>query len=129
MLERGKRKKSQMMKINLKKKEYNILLVGVRGTCTNIYPCIPLKRHKNKYDIVIVILFRTGAEKRAFHVEDPPALPAFKWSHDGKFFARMTKVKLLLLLFTIYPVSGEFHLGILSGSPFQNSSRLPYRCK
>jgi len=34
---------------------------------------------------------RTGAEKRAFHVEDPPALPAFKWSHDGKFFARMTK--------------------------------------
>jgi len=40
---------------------------------------------------IIIWDTRTGAEKRAFHVEDPPALPAFKWSHDGKFFARMTK--------------------------------------
>jgi len=34
---------------------------------------------------------RTGARKRAFHADDPPMLPAFKWSHDDKFFARMTK--------------------------------------
>jgi len=34
---------------------------------------------------------RTGAKKRAFHAENPPILPAFKWSHDDKFFARMTK--------------------------------------
>jgi len=40
---------------------------------------------------IIIWDTRTGAEKRAFHAEDPPSLPAFKWSHDGKFFARMTK--------------------------------------
>jgi len=34
---------------------------------------------------------RTGMKKRAFHAEDPPMLPAFKWSHDDKYFARMTK--------------------------------------
>ncbi|XP_023327407.1 eukaryotic translation initiation factor 3 subunit B [Eurytemora carolleeae] len=34
---------------------------------------------------------RTGAKKRAFHAEDPPMIPAFKWSHDDKFFARMSK--------------------------------------
>jgi len=40
---------------------------------------------------IIIWDTRTGAKKRAFHAEDPPMLPAFKWTHDDKYFARMTK--------------------------------------
>merc|ERR1712117_614702 len=34
---------------------------------------------------------RTGAKKRAFHSEIPIVWPVFRWSHDDKFFARMTQ--------------------------------------
>ena len=44
--------------------------------------------------IWLEIITRTGAKKRAFHAEDPPMIPAFKWSHDDKFFARMSKVNI-----------------------------------
>ena len=35
--------------------------------------------------------FRTGEKKRSFFAENPPSLPSFKWSHDDKYFARMSK--------------------------------------
>jgi len=34
---------------------------------------------------------RTGVKKRSFHAETPGQWPVFKWSHNDKFFARMTK--------------------------------------
>jgi len=40
---------------------------------------------------IIIWDSRTGAKKRAFHSENPPVWPVFKWSHDDKFFARMTQ--------------------------------------
>jgi len=40
---------------------------------------------------IIVWDCRTGAKKRAFHSEIPIVWPVFRWSHDDKFFARMTQ--------------------------------------
>jgi len=40
---------------------------------------------------IIVWDTRTGVEKRTFLAEDTASWPAFKWSHDDKFFARMSK--------------------------------------
>ena len=34
---------------------------------------------------------RTGVKKRSFHADMPHVWPIFKWSHNDKFFARMTK--------------------------------------
>jgi len=34
---------------------------------------------------------RTGVRKRSFHAEMPHVWPIFKWSHNDKFFARMSK--------------------------------------
>lgn len=40
---------------------------------------------------IIIWETRTGLKKRAFNAEGGPQVwPIFKWSHDGKFFARMT---------------------------------------
>eukprot|EP00090_Calanus_glacialis_P035049 TRINITY_DN59919_c0_g1_i1.p1 TRINITY_DN59919_c0_g1~~TRINITY_DN59919_c0_g1_i1.p1 ORF type:complete len:696 (-),score=241.36 TRINITY_DN59919_c0_g1_i1:149-2236(-) len=40
---------------------------------------------------IIIWDSRTGAKKRAFHSENPPVWPVFKWSSDDKYFARMTQ--------------------------------------
>jgi len=40
---------------------------------------------------IIIWDSRTGAKKRAFHSENPPVWPVFKWSCDDKYFARMTE--------------------------------------
>jgi len=40
---------------------------------------------------IIIWDSRTGAKKRAFHSENPPVWPVFKWSADDKYFARMTQ--------------------------------------
>ena len=34
---------------------------------------------------------RTGVKKRSFHADMPHVWPIFKWSHNDKFFARMSK--------------------------------------
>lgn len=39
---------------------------------------------------IIVWDSRTGMKKRAFHSENPPVWPVFKWSHDDKYFVRKT---------------------------------------
>ncbi len=39
---------------------------------------------------IIIWESRTGVKKRAFNAEGPPVWPIFKWSADGKFFARMS---------------------------------------
>ena len=39
---------------------------------------------------IIVWEARTGLKKRAFNADGPPIWPIFKWSHDDKFFARMS---------------------------------------
>jgi len=40
---------------------------------------------------IIIWDSRNGIKKRAFHSENPPVWPVFKWSHDDKYFARMTE--------------------------------------
>jgi len=40
---------------------------------------------------IIIWDSRTGVKKRAFHSENPPVWPVFKWSSDDRFFARMTQ--------------------------------------
>merc|ERR1719187_2633631 len=40
---------------------------------------------------IIIWDSRTGAKKRAFHSENPPVWPGFKWSCDDQYFARMTQ--------------------------------------
>ena len=39
---------------------------------------------------IIVWECRTGLKKRAFNADGPPIWPIFKWSHDDKYFARMS---------------------------------------
>eukprot|EP00069_Balaena_mysticetus_P004155 bmy_17114T0 len=39
---------------------------------------------------IIIWDILTGQKKRGFHCESSAHWPIFKWSHDGKFFARMT---------------------------------------
>lgn len=39
---------------------------------------------------IIVWETRTGLKKRAFNADGPPIWPIFKWSHDDKYFARMS---------------------------------------
>ena len=40
---------------------------------------------------VIIWSIRTGQKKRAFHAEKPPVWPLFKWSHDDRYFARISE--------------------------------------
>jgi len=40
---------------------------------------------------IVIWESRTGVKKRAFHAETPHVWPIFKWSHNDKFFARLTK--------------------------------------
>jgi len=42
---------------------------------------------------IIVWDSRTGVKKRAFHSENPPVWPVFKWSHDDKYFVRMAEAE------------------------------------
>jgi len=53
----------------------------------------PQKAYGPRDDPKAIIIWdtRTGVEKRTFMAEDTVSWPAFKWSHDDKFFARMTK--------------------------------------
>ena len=37
------------------------------------------------------IIWDSRGKKRAFHSENPPVWPVFKWSSDDKYFARMTQ--------------------------------------
>lgn len=39
---------------------------------------------------IIIWDARTGIKKRAFHSDNPPVWPVFKWSQDDKYFVRMT---------------------------------------
>jgi len=39
---------------------------------------------------IIIWDTKTGEKKRSFFAENPPSLPSFKWSHDDKYFARMS---------------------------------------
>lgn len=45
----------------------------------------------NKDDPQAIIIWdvKTGTKKRGFHCDNPNPWPVFKWSNDGKFFARM----------------------------------------
>ena len=51
------------------------------------------KTANNTDDPTSIIIWdcRTGAKKRAFHSENPIVWPVFKWSHDDRFFARMSQ--------------------------------------
>merc|ERR1719369_1457146 len=52
----------------------------------------PTADTKSEEPIAVVVWdSRTGAKKRAFHSEQPPVWPIFKWSHDDQYFARMTQ--------------------------------------
>merc|ERR1719369_2779965 len=52
----------------------------------------PTADPKSEEPIAVVIWdSRTGAKKRAFHSENPPVWPIFKWSCDDQYFARMTQ--------------------------------------
>uniref|UniRef100_A0A8C5E874 Eukaryotic translation initiation factor 3 subunit B n=1 Tax=Gouania willdenowi TaxID=441366 RepID=A0A8C5E874_GOUWI len=50
----------------------------------------PLIDTKEDPQAIIIWDILTGQKKRGFHCESSAHWPIFKWSHDGKFFARMT---------------------------------------
>ncbi|PWA21299.1 hypothetical protein CCH79_00018453, partial [Gambusia affinis] len=50
----------------------------------------PLLDTKEDPQAIIIWDILTGQKKRGFHCESSAHWPIFKWSHDGKFFARMT---------------------------------------
>ncbi|XP_072240860.1 eukaryotic translation initiation factor 3 subunit B isoform X2 [Leuresthes tenuis] len=51
----------------------------------------PLMDTKEDPQAIIIWDILTGQKKRGFHCESSAHWPIFKWSHDGKFFARMTQ--------------------------------------
>jgi len=52
----------------------------------------PTADPKSEEPIAVVVWdARTGVKKRAFHSEQPPVWPIFKWSCDDMYFARMTQ--------------------------------------
>uniref|UniRef100_A0A4W3JH05 Eukaryotic translation initiation factor 3 subunit B n=1 Tax=Callorhinchus milii TaxID=7868 RepID=A0A4W3JH05_CALMI len=51
----------------------------------------PLLDTKDDPQAIIIWDILTGQKKRGFHCENSAHWPIFKWSHDGKFFARMTQ--------------------------------------
>uniref|UniRef100_A0A8C0GSS0 Eukaryotic translation initiation factor 3 subunit B n=1 Tax=Chelonoidis abingdonii TaxID=106734 RepID=A0A8C0GSS0_CHEAB len=50
----------------------------------------PLMDTQDDPQAIIIWDTLTGQKKRGFHCESSAHWPIFKWSHDGKFFARMT---------------------------------------
>ncbi|XP_056265440.1 eukaryotic translation initiation factor 3, subunit Ba [Pseudoliparis swirei] len=50
----------------------------------------PLMDTKEDPQAIIIWDILTGHKRRGFHCESSAHWPIFKWSHDGKFFARMT---------------------------------------
>ncbi|XP_072044108.1 eukaryotic translation initiation factor 3 subunit B-like [Amphiura filiformis] len=50
----------------------------------------PLIDTREEPQAIIIWDIRTGAKRRGFHCENAAQWPIFKWSADGKFFARMT---------------------------------------
>uniref|UniRef100_A0A8D0MM24 Eukaryotic translation initiation factor 3 subunit B n=1 Tax=Sus scrofa TaxID=9823 RepID=A0A8D0MM24_PIG len=50
----------------------------------------PLMDTQDDPQAIIIWDILTGQKKRGFHCESSAHWPIFKWSHDGKFFARMT---------------------------------------
>ncbi|KAK9980676.1 hypothetical protein ABG768_000267 [Culter alburnus] len=51
----------------------------------------PLMDTKEDPQAIIIWDILTGQKKRGFHCESSAHWPIFKWSQDGKFFARMTQ--------------------------------------
>ncbi|XP_042294217.1 eukaryotic translation initiation factor 3 subunit B isoform X2 [Sceloporus undulatus] len=49
----------------------------------------PLMDTQDDPQAIIIWDILTGQKKRGFHCESSAHWPIFKWSHDGKFFARM----------------------------------------
>ncbi|XP_034293772.1 eukaryotic translation initiation factor 3 subunit B [Pantherophis guttatus] len=50
----------------------------------------PLMDTQDDPQAIVIWDILTGQKKRGFHCESSAHWPIFKWSHDGKFFARMT---------------------------------------
>uniref|UniRef100_A0A8C7AFS2 Eukaryotic translation initiation factor 3 subunit B n=1 Tax=Neovison vison TaxID=452646 RepID=A0A8C7AFS2_NEOVI len=77
----------------------------------------PLMDTPDDPQAIIIWDILTGQKKRGFHCESSAHWPIFKWSHDGKFFARMT-----LDTLSIYetPVSDTVSWGDFSWSPGGN---------
>ncbi|XP_014680977.1 PREDICTED: eukaryotic translation initiation factor 3 subunit B-like [Priapulus caudatus] len=50
----------------------------------------PLPDNKDDPQAIIIWDLRTGIKKRGFHCEKDSVWPIFKWSHDGKYLARMS---------------------------------------
>ncbi|XP_013408544.1 eukaryotic translation initiation factor 3 subunit B [Lingula anatina] len=50
----------------------------------------PLPGDREDPTAIIIWDARTGQKKRGFHCESASQWPVFKWSHDGKYFARMS---------------------------------------
>ncbi|XP_070581351.1 eukaryotic translation initiation factor 3 subunit B-like [Ptychodera flava] len=51
----------------------------------------PLVDTKDDPQAIIIWDIYTGSKKRGFHCENTAHWPIFKWSHDGKYFARMAQ--------------------------------------
>ena len=46
--------------------------------------------HHDNSSAIVIWEARTGVKKRSFSAEGPPIWPIFKWTNDGKYFARMS---------------------------------------
>uniref|UniRef100_A0AAZ3SXJ9 Eukaryotic translation initiation factor 3 subunit B n=1 Tax=Oncorhynchus tshawytscha TaxID=74940 RepID=A0AAZ3SXJ9_ONCTS len=62
-----------------------------RGNQSYVVTFSPLMDTKEDPQAIIIWDILTGQKKRGFHCESSAHWPIFKWSHDGKFFARMTQ--------------------------------------
>ncbi|ELT99648.1 hypothetical protein CAPTEDRAFT_163351 [Capitella teleta] len=49
----------------------------------------PVPDNRDDPQAVIIWDIRSGMKKRGFHCENASVWPIFKWSHDGRYFARM----------------------------------------
>ncbi|KAL5017836.1 hypothetical protein ScPMuIL_003558 [Solemya velum] len=49
----------------------------------------PMSANQEDAQAIIIWDIRVGQQKRAFHCDAQSAWPIFKWSHDGKYFARI----------------------------------------
>ncbi|XP_030839766.1 eukaryotic translation initiation factor 3 subunit B [Strongylocentrotus purpuratus] len=51
----------------------------------------PLNDPRDETQAIIIWDIKTGIKKRGFSCDNASNWPVFKWSHDGKFFARMAE--------------------------------------
>uniref|UniRef100_A0A8B9KAZ1 Eukaryotic translation initiation factor 3 subunit B n=1 Tax=Astyanax mexicanus TaxID=7994 RepID=A0A8B9KAZ1_ASTMX len=72
---------------------YHAFLTCPCSTYTSKYVVTfsPLMDTKDDPQAIIIWDVLTGQKKRGFHCESSAHWPIFKWSPDGKFFARMTQ--------------------------------------